>query len=135
MNEQLKQAYLETDYKVFNPSLIIKIGKHNTTLDNLLVINGKIEWAYITPYNPFSKLLSEAENDQRFEELKNKIANYIFFEGEGVGTDSLWKPERSFLIIGITKANAIEIGNEYEQNAILYGTLYQQPELLFLNNM
>ncbi len=134
MEKQLLEAYLNTDYKVFNPSLTIKIGEHNVELDKLLISNNVTEWAYITPLNPFSKILSKEENDLRFEELKNKITTNIFFEGEGVGTDPSWKPERSLLIMGITKDEAIEIGNEFEQNAIVYGNVYQTAELLIMDH-
>jgi hypothetical protein len=132
MSEELKGEYEKTKFNVFEPLLTIEIGKHNADLDNLLLKNNKTEWAYITPCNPKSKVLTEKENNQRFNELKEKLFDYIFFEGEGVGTDPNWKPERSFLILGITQKQAIVIGNEYEQNAIVYGRKSQLPELLIL---
>lgn len=132
MDEQLHQAYLNTNYTVFNPSITIKIGENNAELDRLLLSNNATEWAYITPFNPFSKVLSEEENNQRFEELKNKITAYLFFEGEGVGTDSTWRPEKSLLIIGITKDKAIDIGKEYEQNTIVLGNINHPAELILL---
>lgn len=132
MNEQLVEAYKSTNFNVFEPLLTIKIGKHNTVLHTLLLTNNKTEWAYITPYNPKSRILNEKENQERFKELKEKLTSYLFFEGEGVGNDPSWKPEQSFLILGITKTKAIELGNEYEQNAIVYGSTSQLPELLIL---
>ena len=133
MNKELFRAYAETDFNVFNPAITINIGENNDLLNNLLLKHGVEEWAYITPFNPYSNVLSEEQNEQRYKELKNKISDYIYFEGEGIGKDLSWKPEKSFLILGITKEKAIEIGNEYEQNAIVYGVLNQLPELLVLN--
>ena len=135
MDKQLLKAYNETDFNVFNPAITIKIGENNDLLNNLLLKHGVEEWAYITPFNPYSNVLSEEQNEQRYKELKNKIVNYKYFEGEGVGKDLSWKPEKSFLIFGITKEKAIEFGNEYEQNAIVYGIVYQLPELLILKSL
>ena len=131
----LLKAYRETDFNVFNPAITIKIGANNDLLNNLLLKHCVEEWAYITPFNPYSNVLSEEQNEQRYKELKNKIVNYKYFEGEGVGKDLSWKPEKSFLILGITKEQAIEIGNYYEQNAIVYGIVYQLPELLILKSL
>ncbi len=64
--------------------------------------------------------------------LKNKLTGYICFEGEGRGSDDKWKPELSLLILGISKENAIKLGKEFEQNAIVYGAKGELPELLIL---
>ena len=77
-------------------------------------------------------MLTVEQNEHRLKDLRNKIVNYKYFEGEGVGKDPSWKPEKSFLILGITKERAIELGNEYEQNAIVYGEINELPELLWL---
>jgi hypothetical protein len=60
--------------------------------------------------------------------------SYIILEGIGVGKEPTWEPELSLLIIGITNEDAILIGNEFEQNAIVIGKIYSIPELLILNN-
>jgi hypothetical protein len=132
MNEALLNAYLETTFHVFEPSISIKVGHSNNSLEALLIENNASEWAYITPYNPYSRELNDIENLMRFERLKGELSEYSIFEGEGVGMDLTWAPERSLLILGITKEKAIEIGNNYEQNAIVYGAIHQLPELLVL---
>lgn len=118
-NEYLISAYNKTKFHVFIPAIVIEIGKRNEDLDSLL--QNENVWAYITAYNPKSKVLSEQENNLRHEHLRNKILSYKFFEGEGVGEDPNWKPEKSFLILGISKEDAISIGEEFEQNAIVIG--------------
>ena len=55
------------------------------------------------------------------KELKDKIASYKFFEGEGVGEDKTWEPEISYLVVGISHEDAIKIGKFFEQNAIVIG--------------
>ena len=132
MNKELLKAYTETDFNVFELSITIKIGKNNDLLNNLLFEQGFEKWAFITPFNPYSKVLTVEQNEHRLKDLRNKIVNYKYFEGEGIGKDPSWKPEKSFLILGITKERAIELGNEYEQNAIVYGEINELPELLWL---
>lgn len=129
---ELINAYKNTDYIVYNPSLVIKIGVKNQALDSLLKALNATTWAYITAFNPYSKLLSEASNSSRHEILKTKIENYRFYEGEGVGEDKKWKPEISLLIIGISLEKAMEVGNCFEQNAIVVGEIYGIPELKML---
>lgn len=129
---ELINAYNNTEYKVYSPAIVIKIGIANQELNDLLISVNATTWSYITAFNPFSKILTEPENLKRHEELKVKIGNYKFFEGEGVGEDKTWKPEISFLIVGISLNEAIEIGKFYEQNAIVVGEINGIPELKML---
>jgi hypothetical protein len=130
----LIEAYKNTKYKIFEPSIIIEIGKLNEDLDKLLLKYNTNEWAFITAYNPYSRVLSNKENTDRHNELKELATNYVTFEGHGVGEDSSWEPELSLLIIGISKNEAINMGKKFEQNAIVYGILNNLPELLITNN-
>ncbi len=132
INDALILAYTNTKFHIFIPEISIEIGKRNEELDALIKKDGQVEWAYITAYNPFSDVLSDKENLQRHAELISKISDYKFYEGEGVGEDPTWKPERSILIVGITKNEAISLGREFEQNAIVYGKINEVPELIIL---
>jgi hypothetical protein len=132
MIDNLIQAYKNTKYKVFNPNLIIEIGVMNYDLNELIGKNNASEWAYITAFNPYSKALSEIENNDRHLQLQEVTKSFLTYEGHGVGTDSSWEPELSLLVIGISKAEAILIGKKFEQNAIVYGKIDSTPELLIL---
>jgi hypothetical protein len=132
MINNLLQAYKSTKYKLFKPNLIIQIGVLNNELNDLLGKNNATEWAYITAYNPFSRVLTDIENQSRHLELKELTRSYLTYEGHGVRTDPSWEPELSLLIIGISKEEAILIGKKFEQNAIVYGTINIVPELLIL---
>jgi hypothetical protein len=129
----LIDAYKKTKFQVKELSLTIEIGKLNDKLDYLLQKHNTKEWAFITAFNPFSKVLNKQDNIFRHEELKELTLKYITFEGYGVGEDPKWEPELSLLIIGISKNDAITLGNKFEQNAIVNGELNQAPELLILN--
>ena len=121
MTNKLFQAYNNTAYKVFEPSLCIKIGEHNPALDWLLGKCHAKEYAYLTAFNPLSEKLEHAENNQRHLQLKHDLKPYQCFEGEACGEDPAWPCDRSFLVLGISKENAMALGNRYGQNAIVYG--------------
>lgn len=129
----LLESYKNTRYKVFEPNITIEIDKPNKELNELLLKYNSIEWAFITAYNPFSKILTSDANKLRHIELKELTRNFVTYEGQGVGEDPDWEPEISLLIIGISKEESINIGNKFEQNAVIFGELNNSPELLILN--
>ena len=129
---ELINAYNTTEYRIYSSELVIKIGIANQELDNLLISANAKTWAFITAFNPFSKSLSKEENLKRHKELKDKIASYKFFEGEGVGEDKTWEPDLSYLVVGISHEDAIKIGKFFEQNAIVIGNFNGVPQLKML---
>lgn len=129
----LIEAYKNTKYKIFEPALTIEIGKLNQEIDELLNEHKSHEWAFITAFNPFSKVVSEEENIMRHNELKELTRNYMTFEGHGVGDDPSWEPELSLFVIGISEDDASKVGIKFEQNAIVYGQINNAPRLLILN--
>ncbi len=130
----LIEAYKNTKYKVFEPDLTIEIGVLNQAVDMLLIKHKSAEWAFITAYNPYSRVLTNDENKVRHDELKELTKDYITFEGHGVGEDPAWEPELSLFVIGIIRDEASKIGKKFEQNAIVYGKLNTLPELLITND-
>ncbi len=132
MND-LIEAYKNTKYKVFETDIIIEIGVLNQDIDDLLIEYKSVEWAFITAYNPYSRVLTNDENRLRHEDLKELTKAYITFEGHGAGEDPAWEPELSLFIIGISKEEASLIGTKFEQNAIVCGVISKPPELLILN--
>ena len=133
MNEELFDAYSSTIYQVNEPLIQILIGQQCGPIDALLQQHNCITYAFITAWNPFSNLLSDAENENRNQLLYNElIGKFLLFQGQGIGQDPKWKPEESFLVLGIDECTAIEVGKKFEQNAIVFGTYREQPRLLIL---
>jgi hypothetical protein len=128
-------AYKNTRYHVFNTGITICIDENNVLLDELLRKQDAKSWAYITAYNPFSQTFTDEANDARHRLLLQSVAAFSSFEGEGKGADESWPPEKSLLILGISKEQAIAIGNEYEQNAIVYGEFGKAAQLLLLRTI
>lgn len=132
VDPKLIDAYNLTEYHVFDPEIILRIGEHSPLLDSLLDQYHQQEWAFITAFNPQSVILPDDENKLRHAQLKEAVKKYKSFEGEGVGENPPWKPEQSLLVIGISKTDASNIGIAFDQNAIVVGRIHSPAELLLL---
>ena len=133
--DDLINAYNSTSYNVFKPKLSILVGQTNPKVDILLEKYKCTEWAYITAHNPYSNVLTDQENIDRHNHLKKDLSNYSTFEGEGVGMDNTWTPERSFLILGISEMEAIKLGGKFEQYAIVIGGFKKKARLVLLKEV
>ena len=132
INEELINAYRKTEYCIFKPAIVIKIGELSESLDELLKQYDQQDWTFISACNPYSKILSDTENNERHLHLKEAMKAYKYFEGEGIGEDLSWKPEKSLLVIGINRENAIEVGRHFKQNAIVIGEVGKPAALKLL---
>lgn len=110
--QRLRNAYLNTTYRVYNPAIDIRIDKENHGLAATLQQIGHTQWAFLTAWNPFSKQLSAEENEARNQRLLDDVRPFRVFHGEGVGDDSSWPPEKSFLVAGIHRELAIYLGKK-----------------------
>ena len=132
----LDEAYQQTLYEVFTEAGTIQlhVNRRNLEIDQLLQQSQAVTWALITAYNPYSQLLDSHENHRRNQTLLDVLKPMGKPIRHAVGWDKSdqWPPEESLFIIGITRADAIAIGQQFSQNAILYGELGQAIELLWL---
>jgi hypothetical protein len=123
MDESLDTAYRGTRYIVDNPpgELVLKVDEHNVDVDAILTGYGVNDCAFITAWNPRSQRLTRLVNDQRQGELiaEAQKRGYEVLLGRGVGTDPDWIPEQSIFIIGISCADAEELGANFGQFAII----------------
>jgi len=134
IDQQLRDAYLATIYEVKHLGLQLQIGEENRDLEEFLIDNNVFSWAFISAWNPFSQLLPPSENEKRHTDLidfsKNK--QWVFAEGFGVPPNKGWTAEKSLFILDISKIEAIDLGKQFDQNAIVVGRLGKGPELIFL---
>ncbi len=134
IDQQLLDAYQNTIYQIRSLCLQIRIGERNETLEKILKRHSVDSWAFISAWNPGSKQLPEQENAARHRQLVKVVTTkqWKYWEGSGIGADTSWQPELSLLILGVSKVVALEIGRQFEQNAIVFGESQQVPELLLL---
>jgi hypothetical protein len=129
--QELEKAYRATAYRVAGlPDL--RIGTASPALDQLLRRHAADSWAYLTAYNPGSELRPTAENEVRLRELRTALTHsgFVFLDGEGVGSG--WPAEPSFLVIGITLADAVQLGRRFGQAAVVVGELGTSARLIWL---
>ena len=135
IKQELLESYTEANYHVYaNPSFILKIGQSSKELRKLLAdLNVKFA-AFITAFNPYSKELELIENRSRNKILEGKIKSLALYyiKGDGRCGDSGQVGEESFLVFGLSKKQAINLGMESQQNAIVVCEINAKPSLLLL---
>ena len=132
----LWQAYLATTFVAVSPEgeIRIRVGKANPSLGELLSRHNVSSWAFLTAFNPGSRvLLNQEENELRQARLEGdlRVRGYVLFPGVGKSDVSDWPPERSVLVLRISQMEAVRFGKNYKQNAIVVGTATGVPKLLW----
>ena len=134
MHSELFEAYKNTTYRVYLPlgEIDIRIGVMNPLLQQLLLNNSSESWVFITAYNPYSVMQNEDVNTLLNTQLERYLLEkqYLFFKGMGVGDDNSWEPESSFMVLNIRKEDAIKLGRQFKQNAIVVGVIGTSAELI-----
>ena len=132
--EKLWAEYRATKFwvEVQGHQFYITVDRQSPDIDRLLALHRLDAWAYITAHNPKSQLLKPENNSLRNQRLLSRIggSGHPVFKGWGIGSDPDWLPEDSYLILGIPRTDAILLGTEFGQNAILVGRSGQVAELV-----
>ena len=135
ISPKLLKEYKAADYYVYDyPPFILKIGQSSKELRKLLS-NLNLEFAaFITAFNPYSNELELFENRLRNKKLEEKIQSLALYyiKGDGRCRDSGEVGEESFLVFGLSKKQAINLGMESKQNAIVVSGTNATPSLLLL---
>jgi Protein of unknown function (DUF3293) len=110
------QAYALALYKT--PTLTFTLTKEPTQTN---LFSNK-PYSIITAHNPYSQKLSKEENEQRHEQLKTILQErgLEHHPSTGQSPDGLWC-EEGFIIFDISLEDALNIGRQFEQHAIIYG--------------
>ena len=134
MHSELFEAYKNTTYLVYSPigEIDIRIGVMNPLLQQLLLNNSSESWVFITAYNPYSVMQDAGVNTILNTQLEDYLSGkrYLFFKGIGVGDDKSWEPESSFMVLNIRKEDAVKLGKQFKQNAIVTGVIGTFAELI-----
>lgn len=127
-------AYLETTYvaAVGEGERSIRVGQDEPWLEALLSAHHCTSWCFVTAWNPASTQMTEAQNDARNALLEGELrsAGHPMFEGHGRGSDERWPAEASFLVLGIGRAEATDLGRQHGQNAVVFGEAGGHAELI-----
>jgi hypothetical protein len=127
--EQL-DAYRRSDYAVFFPRIVFRIGRRSAALDRLLEAAGSRTAAFLTAANPRSERRPATQNLAALRRMR-KALKHPFRRAEGRSADRRWR-EPSLLVIGIARREAEALGRAYGQNAIVFVEKGRAAELVLL---
>lgn len=135
----IEAAYRATDYRVDNSPVgpfVIQVGQPSAEVDRLLARHQQTEWAFISACNPRSEQQSDEENDRQMADLAAKLreGGWPHYAGAGVGWDGTWPPESSFLVIGISEAEALDLARQFQQDAIVVGRIGEPARLVWTSD-
>ena len=129
----LIRAYREAKYVVeYLEPIVLGIGQANQKLKELLEVFEVKTAAFITAFNPYSEVLSDAENEQAQNRLVSDIEGLGCELVYGYGQDMAeqWPREQSLLALGITESKAEILADKYGQNGFVWiGSLDAFPVL------
>lgn len=137
----LRRAYEETHYHIdayldqHRPlPLTLYIGQVHPTLRALHTAYQVQSSTFLSASNPFSKPLSDAENQLRQSQLAADLRaqQVTYFNALGRHPSGQWPAEPSFLALGLPLAMARQLGERYDQNAIVWSGEEAVPELILL---
>ena len=132
---RFESAYRQTTYHIHAAKgpVDIRIGVRNTALDRILDEHAVSEWVFVTASNPASQNIPEHENARRNAELEDSLrkAGRAYLQGIGEADNPGWQPERSYLVLGVSKRDAIAMAKRWGQYAVVWGTRGRAPELLW----
>jgi hypothetical protein len=116
-----------------NKTFRISVGEKNTDIDALLAKHNVKSAFFVTPENPYSKVLTSEENASRHKQFIIDLCKngYSFYTGYGTNEEDTWPTEISYLIMCDDEAAMHKIAKQYEQNGFLKAS-YQAPTLLLV---
>ncbi len=124
----LETVYLQTNYIVYlksrkNYAILKAMQTVPKSLEKFLQARNIKSFAYITPCNPCSVLLSRKENGYRVREFMIFIEEHklSYLLGVTESSDKKWN-EISFCILGISYKTARRLAFDFSQNAFLYAS-------------
>lgn len=136
ISDELWQAYAETLF-VFRDQDdigVIRVGQRPDAVTARLLQRAAVTTAvFITAYNPqHGSDLAPENNVTRQETLRAQLAarGVRYFAGAGIGSDPHWDPEASLLVPGVTQDEAVRLGRDFGQNAVVWIESEREVRLL-----
>ena len=121
----LHSAYMKTIFVIGDGQNFFEVSplEVNQSFLKFLHDSGILSWAVITSDNPFSKPLSVEKNNERRKNLEIELLEngYKLLPALGRDPEGQLDPEYGYFIHNLSLKDALKIGKDYGQNAILFG--------------
>jgi hypothetical protein len=131
----LRRAYENAEYAIFGErELVLRIGVPSRALDAMMAAHRAASAAYLSAANPEGELRSEEHNRAAHEELLRSrwLAGKACYEGESRHPLGRRPPKPSVLVLGLSRRDAVAIGRDHAQRAIVFVEKGRAPELVDL---
>ncbi|WP_157501322.1 DUF3293 domain-containing protein [Lewinella sp. 4G2] len=118
----LHREYCASVYVCHNFRL--RSGSPNASFTDWIAARGYSSYAFLTAYNPYSnRQLSRADNLALAQVLRNRIKDLAIdaVPAAAVDVTGTWPEEVGLMLLGVDLGTALQLGREFQQNAILYG--------------
>jgi hypothetical protein len=104
----------------------------NVDLEELLLEEVAVEWAFVTACNPRSVPLADEENLTRMNALREMLVarGLRFYSGVAVASDGNWR-ESSFLVLDLSEGDALRLAKRFGQNAFVAGRIAEPARLVW----
>jgi hypothetical protein len=141
---ELENAYRATDYVVHPPAggkqevagfpIVLRIDSPSLALGALHRQRGVDCSCFITACNPLSQPLDEPTNLVLQTDLAAELhrRSLAFLPGEGRHPSNGWRPEPSYLVLGLALEASKNLGRHYKQNGIVWAGADAVPRLVVL---
>ena len=133
VSEDVINSYQQMNFQISSAEgFIVQIGQFSSMLRQLHKHHGCDTSAIITAWNRLGEPLLDDENHHKNEALKRLVTDrYVIVTAVGVDTKGVRPAEPAFLILGISRYDAMQIGKSFEKNAIIFNEA-DIPELIIL---
>ena len=131
----LIRAYQATNFIIkTQPEFTLNVDTKSEKLMSLFMENRVDSAVFITAWNPYGELLSNEENQDRNNNLKDELnlRSLKFINGFGQDPSGEWAGEDSFLVLAISLEASKKLGAQFEQNAIVWSDNNAIPKLILL---
>jgi hypothetical protein len=128
-------AYRQTEYRVLGATpAVLRVGVRCPELAVLHAAHHTACSAFITACNPLGVSVTAAVNQQRQAALAAQLSaqGLVAIAGIGAHPAGSWPGEPSYLVPGLTRTAAQQLGRQFEQNAIIWAGAAAVPELILL---
>ena len=130
------RAYRATDYRLGHTTqdIVLAPGLRSDRLAELFASKSVTCGAFLTAFNPLGTQKSDTENDQAHAQLATVLTDLglEFIEGSGSEEGTDWPAEKSLFALGLNRKDAIAIGRQFDQDAIVWVGDSAVPELVLL---
>jgi len=134
LEPDLIAAYKNTLFQanVGDEVITLRVGQKCPALQAVFEQHDVMTACYITAYNPFGRLLTAQENEDRNARMRAELAaQYRVFEGMGIDPNGEWEGEASFLALGASKDASLALAETWKQNAVVFVDETLSVSLLF----